>query len=484
MSSLTEAPAAAAARYPDLASIIDGERVVGAGTRRPVRDPATGRVLTELPLLDRATIARATESAVRAFATWRRSDAAERARLLRDAADLLRRRSDAIAVAMTLENGKPIGEARGEVAFSADILDFFAGEAERPAGRISDSGTRNRLTFGPIGPIAAFTTWNYPLTVPARKLGAALAAGCTVVLKADEDTPASAAALVEALVDAGLPAGVVQLVFGDPAEVSEVTIAHPGIRKVSFTGSAAVGRLLAERAGRLGKPLMLELGGHAPVLVFDDVDVEAVARQAVGAKFHNAGQSCGSPTRFLVQESVHDPFVDAFAAAAREVRVDDGIRETTVMGALGNERRIAAIRSLVDDAVERGARAVTGGALERPGHFWAPTLLTDVPDQARAMHEEPFGPLALTRRIRDADEAIGIANSLPYGLAAYVFTDSARRLDNVTDRLEVGMIGANVFGVGDATTYFGGAKESGYGAEGGPEAVSEYQVPKLVAAAR
>jgi succinate-semialdehyde dehydrogenase/glutarate-semialdehyde dehydrogenase len=477
-------PRAGGYRTPGL--LIDGEWAAPEPAAvAPVVSPSTWEVLASVPHAGPAQVERAADAATRAFTSWRRRDPAARAALLTAVAARLRHDAEATAREMTAENGKPLAQSRGEVEFSARILDFFAQEATRPAERtLRSSGLVNTVRLEPVGPVAAFTTWNYPLVVPSRKLGAAIAAGCTVVLKADESTPASATALARAFAAAGAPAGVVNLVFGDPAMISETLIGHPGIRKVSFTGSARVGHLLAARAGREGKPVMLELGGHAPVLVLDDVDVADVAAQSVAAKFHNAGQSCGSPTRFLVQRRVHDDFVDAFRAAASALRVGDPLDAATDIGPLANDRRLAAIAGLMDDAVGAGARKILGGPVDGTGYFWAPSLLTEVPLRARAMREEPFGPLALTRAFDDLGEAIALANSLPYGLAAYAFTDRAGVLDRLEDELEAGMLGINYFGVGDETTYFGGVKDSGYGAEGGAEAVREYQVPRLVSRRR
>jgi succinate-semialdehyde dehydrogenase / glutarate-semialdehyde dehydrogenase len=482
MTTTSHVDPARVADYRAPALVIDGEWIDAVAAKTsPVVSPASWEVLATVPHATEEDVERAARAAAREFASWRRSDPAARAALLVAAAQALRLDAEAVAREMSAENGKPLAEARGEVEFSARVLEFFAGEATRTQEVVTRSGAlSNAVRHDPVGPVAAFTTWNYPLTVPARKLGAAIAAGCTVVLKADRSTPASATALVRAFVVAGAPAGVVNLLFGDSSMISDRLIAHDGIRKVSFTGSARVGRIIATAAGAVAKPLMLELGGHAPVLIFDDVDIDAVAAESVGAKFHNAGQSCGSPTRFFVHRRVHDRFVEAFAAAAAELRVADPLDETTQMGPLANHGRVASIAELMEDAVAAGATKVLGGPLEGDGNFWSPSLLSDVPLEARAMQHEPFGPLALTHPFDDVDQAIALANSLPYGLAAYVFSDRASVLARVEDELEVGMLGVGYFGVGDESTYFGGVKESGYGAEGGMEAVRGYQVPRLI----
>jgi succinate-semialdehyde dehydrogenase/glutarate-semialdehyde dehydrogenase len=463
--------------------LIDGQWIeTGAAGSRRVENPATLATLGEVPLADEAQLDVALAAAGRAFAQWRLVPARDRAGVLRRTATLLRERTESIATAMTLENGKPIRESRDEVAFSADIIDFLAGQAQRSYGASTGEGATRRVTLSvePIGPVAAFTPWNYPLIVPARKIAAALAAGCSIVIKPDEETPASAVELARALVDAGLPAGVVNVVFGEPARVSERLIASPVVRKVSFTGSTGVGKHIAALAAAGAKRTMLELGGHAPVIVFEDADPEEVARAAIHSKFHNAGQSCGSPTRFYVHAGVHDRFVTALSEAASGIVVADGIDERAQMGPLANARRLDAISGLVADATRGGGSLVVGGVGQRGGHFWEPTVIAGVDDSIRAMNEEPFGPVALTSAFSDTDEVIARANRLPYGLAAYVFTGSARTAALVPRALEVGMVGVNHFSLGGEDTFFGGVKESGYGSEGGPEAVHEYQVRKLI----
>lgn len=469
--------------YPAIAMLIGGDWVdTGGAGARTIENPATLAALGTVPLADTDQLDRALAAAGRAFAQWRLVSPRDRAALLHRAAGLLRERSESIASAMTLENGKPIRESRDEVAFSADIIDFLAGEAQRSYGASTADGETRRVTVTvePIGPVAAFTPWNYPLIVPARKIAAALAAGCTMVIKPDEETPASAVALARALVDAGIPDGVVNVVFGEPARVSEHLIASPVVRKVSFTGSTRVGKHIAALAAAGAKRTMLELGGHAPVIVFDDADPVAVARAAIHSKFHNAGQSCGSPTRFYVQSAVHGSFVEALSEAASGLVVANGMDERAQMGPLANVRRLDAVRELVTDATKGGASLVTGGAGPGSGHFWEPTVIAGVDDSVRAMNEEPFGPIALTAAFTDTDEVIARANRLPYGLAAYVFTGSARTAALVPRALEVGMVGVNHFSLGGEDTFFGGVKESGYGSEGGPEAVHEYQIRKLI----
>ena len=468
-----------------LALLIDGEWLGsdGRGTQEVI-NPATGRPIGAVPLARVADVQRAAESAARAFPGWRTTPPERRAEIIHRAAALLRERRDMIAQLLTLEEGKPLAESLGEVDFSADIIDFSAGEAERLYGTVVPTGPLNQRTLvlvEPIGPVAAFSPWNYPVCVPARKIAAALAAGCTMVIKCAEETPTSGVETVRAFVDAGVPAGVVNLLFGVPAEISGTLIHSPLIRKVSFTGSIPVGRQLAALAGQEVKPCMLELGGHAPVLIFDDADLDKVLPGAVGGKFHNSGQSCGSPSRFYVQRGIYDTFVERFADLVAKLRVGDGLDPETSMGPLASERRRTAIAELTDDAVESGADLLLGGsAVGSEGFFWAPTVLANVPDTARIMNEEPFGPIAAAAPFSTRDEVIAKANRLPYGLGAYVFTSSVETATVVPRALEVGMVGVNKFTLGGASTYFGGVKESGYGSEGGPEAVRGYLTPKLI----
>ena len=475
-------------RLPDVRLLVDG-RWIAAGEREQIQveNPADRSIVGTVPVATDEDVDAALAGAERAWTSWRETSPYERVGVITRATALLRERSASIAHAMTLENGKPLGDSVGEVAYTADIMDSLATDAPRRFGHVLPTAAgdgRTIVVSEPVGPVAAFTPWNYPLTVPGRKVAAALAAGCTVVLKPAEETPASAIALAEALVDAGLPDGVLSVLFGDPARISSRLIASPVIRKVSFTGSTAVGKHLAQLAGSHAKPTMLELGGHAPVLVFDDVDVDAVAQQALGAKIHNTGQSCGSPIRFYVHEGVHDTFVARFAELLDGVEVADGFHDGVEMGPLSTARRYAAMGPIIDDAVARGARVAAGGSgSDDVGYYWRPTLLVDVPDDALVMNEEPFGPIAATTTFTDEDEVIRRANALPYGLGAYLFTGSADRAVRIPGRLDVGMVSVNKFGVGARDTFFGGRKESGYGSEGGPEAVEEYLVRKLISQA-
>lgn len=474
--------------YPALRLLIAGEWV-GADEREtiPVVDPSTCETLDLLPMATAADLDRAVEAAAAAFRPWRDTPVMERYAVLRRAAALMRERLEANARTLTREQGKPIAQSRTELAVSADYFDWYAEEARRAYGRLIPTRPGTVLlaaTREAVGPVAAFAPWNFPASQVARKLAPALAAGCTCVLKPSEETPATALAIARALDDAGLPKGVLSVVCGEPAEVSAHLIARPEMRKVTFTGSTAVGRLIGRQAGEELKRVTLELGGHAPVIVFDDADVEKVAQASATAKLRNAGQVCTSPTRFLVQDRVHDRFVASFAEALRKTRVGNGLDPASDMGPLANPRRETAVGELIEDAVAKGGRQIASGErLFNAGYFRGPALVADVPLDARAMHEEPFGPLALTRRFDDVDEAIAEANRLPYGLAAYAFTASRDRVARVRHGVESGMIGINSFSITWPETPFGGVKDSGYGSEGGSEGLDAYLVTKFISEA-
>lgn len=471
--------------YAALSLLIDGEWLGQNGRDSlPVLNPSTGREIGRLPAATADDLDRALSAASKAFPAWRATAPEERARILRHAAALLRERVEEIAGPMTLEEGKPIREARGEVLFTADILDSLAGEATQSVGKVVPGAVPGGTTLvlsEPVGPVAAFSPWNYPLTVPARKIAAALAAGCTIVIKPAEEAPSSGLAVARALVDAGLPPGVLNMVFGDPALISEHLITSPVIRMVSFTGSTGVGKHIAALAAAGAKPCTLELGGHAPVLVFDDVDVDQVAAQLVGSKFHNNGQSCGSPCRFYVQDAVYDRFVQRFTELTEQVQVGDPADQATSLGPLISDRRIAAMKDIVKDGLEHGARITAGGtAVPGDGYFWQPTVLADVPEDALVMNEEPFGPIAAISRFSTEEEVVERANRSPYGLGAYLFTSSLPRALRLPGLIEAGMVSVNACNLGGAGTFFGGVKESGYGSDGGPEAVAAFLRSKLV----
>lgn len=449
-----------------------------------VLNPATGKSCAKVSHATTEDLDAALAAAQDGFVAWQRTPASERSRIMRDAAGLLRKRVDTVAPQLTREQGKPLAEARAELLFSATILEWFAEEAPRVYGRVvpaRDLAAQQFVYKEAVGPVAAFTPWNFPVSQIVRKLGAALAAGCSFLVKAPEETPASAAALLQAVVDAGAPAGAVGLVFGDPAHISSHLVAHPIIRKVTFTGSTAVGKHLAALAGQHMKRVTMELGGHAPVLVLDDADVQLAAKICAGAKFRNAGQVCISPSRFLVHESIRQEFIDAFVKQTSNIIVGNGLDTDVTMGPLANHRRVAAVAQLVDNAVSKGASLQTGGnRIGTEGNFYQPTLLSDVPLDAAIFNEEPFGPVAAVRSFSSLDEALNEANRLPYGLAAYAFTTSIANAHRVSRELQAGMIWINQPATPNPELPFGGVKDSGFGSEGGPEAVEAYLNTKTV----
>jgi succinate-semialdehyde dehydrogenase/glutarate-semialdehyde dehydrogenase len=471
--------------YDALFLFIDGEWIDSQGRdTSAVLNPATGTVIGHVPHAREADLDRALQAADRGFAVWRKTSAYDRAKVLRRAAGLLRERADGIARQLTLEQGKALHEAQYELASSADYFEWFAEEGRRVYGRTVPSRrpeVHQRVHKEPIGPVAAFAPWNFPAITPSRKIAAALAAGCSLIIKPGEECPATALAIARALDDAGLPKGVLNVVFGMPDLISRRLIESPVIRKVSFTGSVPVGRLLAAQAGQALKPITLELGGHAPVLVFADADLDAAARLLATNKFRGTGQICLSPTRILVQRPVYEAFLAKFVAETTELRIGDGLDPQTQVGPVSNERRIEAIAALVADARACGATVRAGGErIDRPGLFWRPTILTDVPAHAKVMHEEPFGPLAVVLPFDTIEEALAEANRLPYGLAAYAFTESARTALRVGDELEAGMIGINHAQMIVCELPFGGIKDSGHGSEGGAEGIQSYLNTKFI----
>ena len=471
--------------YSDISLFIAGEWTSAkSGAVLPVRNPATGQVIGKVAHAGIDDLDRALAAAEIGLATWGATNVIERARVLHRAAALLRERAEVIATLMVLEQGKTLAEAKGEVERAAEASDWMAGEAQRIYGRTIPPRAANITQIvvkDPIGVVAAFTPWNFPVNQMVRKVAGALAAGCSIIVKGPEETPASCAELIRCYADAGAPAGVVNLVYGTPAEISGYLVPHPLVRKVSFTGSTAVGRQLAALAGQHMKVTTMELGGHAPVLVFEDADIEAAAVALVSNKFRNAGQSCINPTRFLVQRGVYQRFIDAFVAATAKIKVGDGLDPSTTMGPLANPRRVVAMEALVADALEAGATLLLGGhRLGERGDFFEPTVLVDVPITARAMNEEPFGPLALIRPFDDLEEAITEANRLPYGLSAYAFTRSSLTARTVAARVQSGMVSVNHFGLGIPETPFGGVRDSGYGFEGGSEAIEPYLQTRFI----
>ena len=471
--------------YTDTRLLIAGQWCDAAsGKTIDVVNPASGQVIGRVAHAGIPDLDRALAAAQRGFEDWRKVPANERATTMRKAAGLVRERASDIARLLTQEQGKPVGEARIEVMAAADIIEWFADEGRRVYGRIVPSrnlAAQQLVMKEPVGPVAAFTPWNFPVNQVVRKLSAALASGCSFLVKAPEETPASPAALLQAFVDAGVPAGTVGLVFGTPSEISTYLIAHPIIRKVTFTGSTPVGKQLAAMAGAHMKRATMELGGHAPVIVAADADVELAVRASAGAKFRNAGQVCISPTRFLVHNSIRDEFARAMVQHAQGLKLGDGLADGTTLGPLANPRRLTAMAQLLADAQAKGAKLATGGdRVGSSGNFFAPTVLTDVPLNAEVFNHEPFGPVAAIRGFDTLEEAIAEANRLPYGLASYAFTQSIKSAHMLAQQLEVGMLWINQPAAPSPEMPFGGVKDSGYGSEGGPEAMEAYLVTKTV----
>lgn len=473
--------------YPDTKLLIDNAwSTSSTGKTIEVVNPATEAVIGHVCHASRDDLDRALAATERGFAIWSATSAFERSKLMRKAAQLLRERADRIAALMTLEQGKPLAQSKAETLGAADTIDWFAEEARRAYGRVIPAraaGVSQVALKTPVGPVAAFTPWNFPVNQIVRKLSAALATGCSIIIKAPEETPASPAELIRCFLDAGLPAGVVGLVYGNPAEISEYLIAHPSIRKISFTGSTPVGKHLAALAGAHMKRATMELGGHAPAIVMDDADLNIAVPQLVTHKLRNAGQVCVSPTRFLVQESVADPFIDGFVEMAGKVVIGDGSEPGVEMGPLANERRIFALEALIADAVDRGAKIALGGRrIGNKGYFFQPTVLTDVPTDAAIMNDEPFGPVAIVNRYGSRDAIIAEANRLPFGLASYAYTRSAAHQEALKS-VRAGMMSVNHLGLGIPELPFGGIMDSGYGSEGGSEAIEAYLDTRLFTAA-
>jgi succinate-semialdehyde dehydrogenase / glutarate-semialdehyde dehydrogenase len=471
--------------YADLKLLIGGEWTPESGrATEPVINPATGECIGMLPHASKADLDRALDAAAQAYPVWRGMSPQDRCKILKRAADLMRERAEHIARIATIEEGKTIHETRVELQFSADVLEWYAEEGRRAYGRVLPQrtpGVRMTVLREPVGPVAAFAPWNFPIGNPCRKLGAALAAGCPCIMKPAEQTPASALEVARALMDASLPKGVMSIVFGVPSEVSTHLLASPIIRKVSFTGSTRVGKQLMKLAANGMQRTTMELGGHAPVIVFDDVDVDHVLNLSAVSKFRNAGQVCVSPTRYYVHEKIYKPFVEGFAARARSWTVGDGLVETNKMGPLAHSLRLNAMEELLTDARKHGAHFDAGGSrIPGPGYFWEPTVISEVSIEARIMNEEPFGPIAIINPFSNFDGVIQQANRLPYGLAAYAFTNNNRTVNLLGEQIEAGMIGINSYLISVRDSPFGGVKESGHGSEEGMEGLEACLVTKFV----
>ena len=471
--------------YPNTQLLINNQwQDAESGKTLDVLNPATGKVIGTVAHASKADLDRALAAAQKGFDVWRKTPGIERATIMRKAAELFASRNEEVARVLTQEQGKPLAEARGEAMAAVDIINWFADEGRRVYGRIVPSrrwGVQNLAVKEPVGPVAAFTPWNFPINQVVRKLSAALASGCSCIVKAPEETPASPAALIKAFVDAGVPEGVVGLVYGTPSEISEYLIPHPIIRKVTFTGSTAVGKQLAALAGKHMKRSTMELGGHAPVIVAEDADIDLAVKAAGAAKFRNAGQVCISPTRFLVHKKILPEFTQAFVAYTESMKLGDGLADGTTVGPLANARRVAAMKQVVADARANGATVLTGGeTVGEVGNFFQPTILGDVSLQASVFNDEPFGPIAAIRGVDSLEEAITEANRLSYGLAAYAFTKSFKNIQLITDEVQTGMIWVNQPAMASAEMPFGGVKDSGYGSEGGIEAMEAYLNTKAV----
>ena len=467
----------------DLKLFIDGNWKGGEGRdAHTVINPVDGGGIADVPLANAADLEEALAAAERAWPLWRATDVERRAAILHKAAALMVERADHIAAILTQEQGKPLAEAKAEVTGSASMFTWYADEIKRDYGRtlVRPTGQRSIVIRQPVGPTATFTPWNFPIYLLAKKIAAALAAGCPVISRPPQETPGCTGELFRALDDAGIPKGVAQLVHGKADLVSSALFASPVIRKASFTGSVPVGKHLMKLAADHMKRITLELGGHAPVLIFDDCDLEKTLDMVVPQKFRNAGQVCVSPTRFYVQESIYDAFLKGFAERTSKVKIGDGLAADTKMGPIANARRSDEIEKLVNDAAAKGARVLAGGERGDSGFFFQPTLLGDVPTNADIMNEEPFGPVAVSASFKSFDDAIEQANRLPFGLAAFAFTENGRRANLLGDAIESGMVGINTFAISTADAPFGGVKDSGFGSEGGKEGLETYQVVKAI----
>ncbi len=468
--------------YPDLSLYISGAwRKTGQSL--PVLTPATEAEIGRVPVARRQDLDDALQAAATGFRVWRATSPRARGEVILRAAALMRARIDQIATDITLEPGKPLAQARLEVIRGCEFFEWDAGDAQRLYGRVVPSapGIRYLVLQQPVGTVAAFAPWNFPMSQPARKIAGALAAGCSIIIKAAEETPAGAWHIARAFHDAGLPAGVLNLVFGVPSEISNHLIPQDQVRLVAFTGSTAVGIQLTELAARSMTPVLMELGGHAPVIICDDVDPQIAGRMSAARKARNAGQVCTSPTRFFVEETLYQPYAAAFAARAAAVSLGNGLMPGVEMGPLANHRRIAAMEALVEDARAKGAKVLTGGTRPKgPGYFYPITVLAEVPDDARILQEEPFGPLAVINPVPSLDDAIARANALPFGLAAYAFTHRAATVDRLMTEIEAGNLSINTLEASVPEVPFGGVKASGQGREGGIEGRQHYVEVKTI----
>ncbi|MFT4097265.1 MAG: NAD-dependent succinate-semialdehyde dehydrogenase [Rhodoblastus sp.] len=468
--------------YPEICLYIGGRWRKTRDTL-PVLNPADESVIGQVPIATTVDLDDALTAAAEGFRIWSRTAPAKRAAVMLRAAQLMRERIEDIAYAITLEHGKPLPAAREEVIRGCEFFEWDAGEAVRVYGRVVPSmqGIRYVVHHQPIGTIAAFSPWNFPMSQPARKIAGAIASGCSIIIKAAEETPGGAVHIARAFHDAGLPPGVLNLVFGVPADISSYLIPRDPVRMVAFTGSTAVGKWLSEHAARAMKPVLMELGGHAPVIVCDDVDASLAGQVCAVRKARNSGQVCTSPTRFFVMENSYERFTNAFLERARSIRIGNGMEHGVQMGPVANHRRIEALEEMTADARAKGAKVLAGGGrIGNRGYFFPVTVLAEASDDVMATRVEPFGPLGIINPVRSLDEAIAKANALPFGLAAYAFTHSAANADRLSDEVECGNLSINTLEASVAETPFGGVKESGYGREGGAEGLHHYMVVKNV----
>lgn len=475
--------------YRDYGLFINGQwQPASEGGVREVIDPANEEVIGWLPAAGKDDLDAALSGAQQGFAIWRRTSPWERAAVLRRTADLIRSRVEAMAQLMSVETGKPLAQAKGEISDAADQFDWYAGETQRLYGQTMEARlpeVRMQVRYEPVGVVAAFSAWNFPALLPSRKIAAALAAGCSVIAKPASEAAGSCMAIVQALHDAGLPAGAVSLVTGDSSFISEYLVRSPIVNKVTLTGSTGVGKRLLHLAADGVKRVSMELGGHAPVLVFEDADVAYAAEQCARFKYRNCGQVCASPSRFYVHESLYAAFCERFAEIANSLKVGHGLDPETAVGPMANRRGLDNAHRLIDDALAQGARLIAGGG--RPadisgdkGYFLAPTALADVPTNALIMRQEPFAPVAPIAPFSTFDEAIQLANSTPYGLASYLFSNSLKTTTMASEAIEAGMVGINELGIASAEMPFGGVKESGMGREGGSLGIRDYLEPKFI----
>lgn len=470
-------------RYPELCQIIGGKFEAGCGKAVNVIDPTTGRVLGKYNESTDSQIDRAVKAAEKGFATWRQMSAYERGQILSKIAAEIRGRSSELAELVVLELGKPWKDAIAEVEQAAGMWQWAAEEGSRAYGRIIPSRERNAIQctlLEPLGPIASFSSWNAPLITPSRKISSALGAGCSIVAKAAEDVPACSLELGKIAYSCGLPEGVLSILVGDPVTISERLIDSPIIKGVTFTGSTHVGKLLARRAVSHMKRPIMELGGHAPVLVFDDVDVEKVAREGARAKFRNAGQVCTSPTRFFVQSKIFEQFNEFFVDEAKKLNLGCGFESSITMGPLVASRRLAAMDEFVTNARSLGIAIPTGGrARDREGFFYEPTVIKGATTDALISNVEPFGPIAMTAQFNTYEEGIELANRLPFALASYVHSNNVHYINSAMNDIEAGNVICNGWRVSLPETPFGGHKESGLYSEGGIEGISAFQKTKF-----